>query len=147
VIGIVRGTIQSIYPAYYPPGAVDFFLEYHSDDAIRSAIARGEVYLFESDGGFVATGSLEGNYLTRLFVLPECQGNGVGSRVMDFLEGIAFQTFSEARLDASLPAVGMYLKRGYTIFEYHRERTNRGHFLCYFDMRKARPESREPAGA
>ncbi len=34
VVGLVRGTIRAVYPAYYPSGAVDFFLAYHSDDRL-----------------------------------------------------------------------------------------------------------------
>lgn len=136
---VVRETIQTVYPGYYPQGAIDFFLQYHSDGAILSAISRDEVYLFEEDNDFIATGSVEGDYLTRLFVLPEYQGKGYGGRIMDFLEDLAFQNHAEARLDASLPAVGMYLKRGYVIASYHMEPTFRDHYLCYFDMRKQRP--------
>lgn len=110
---------------------MEFFLEYHSDEAIRSAIGRGEVLLFEEDGTPVATGSIEGNYLTRVFVSPEYQGRGIGSRVMDCLEAIAFRSFPEARLDASLPAAGLYLKRGYQFIGYHRKAALRGHYLCY----------------
>jgi GNAT superfamily N-acetyltransferase len=139
VLRIVKSTIQTVYPAYYPSGAIEFFLDYHSDAATRAAIERGEVYLFEENSEFVATGSVEGNYLTRLFVLPEHQGKGYGSHIMDFLEDLAFQDHLEARLDASLPAVGMYLKRGYEISAYQRERTFQDHYLCYFDMKKRRP--------
>jgi GNAT superfamily N-acetyltransferase len=139
VMRILRETIEKVYPAYYPAGAIDFFLDYHSPEAVGEAIARGEVYLFREGGQFVATGSLEGDYLTRLFVLPEHQGKGYGSRIMDFLEAITFRNHPEARLDASLPAVDMYLKRGYAVYAYHREPTFRGHYLCYLDMRKRRP--------
>lgn len=146
VVGLVRGTIRAVYPAYYPSGAVDFFLAYHSDEAILSAIQRGEVYLFEEGGEFVATGSAEGNYLTRLFVRVERQGEGIGSSVMDFLEGLAFREHDEARLDASLPAVGMYLKRGYEVARSFCKPVLRDHYLCYFDMRKPRP-GKTPAAA
>ncbi len=147
VLDIVQGTIQAIYPAYYPQGAIEFFLDYHAREAIGKAIERGEVYLFEEGGEFVATGSREGDYLTRLFVLPRHQGKGIGSRVMDFLEAQVFQEYDEARLDASLPAVELYLKRGYIIAAYRRERTFRDHYLCYMDMRKRRPDCLMTPGA
>jgi hypothetical protein len=31
---ITHTTIQTIYPNYYPPGAVAFFLHYHNDKSI-----------------------------------------------------------------------------------------------------------------
>ena len=30
---VVRETISTIYPKYYPAGAVELFLSYHSDEA------------------------------------------------------------------------------------------------------------------
>ena len=42
---ITQTTIQSVYPQYYPAGAVRFFAEHHSDDRIMKDILAGKVYL------------------------------------------------------------------------------------------------------
>ena len=43
-LGIVKDiahrTIKAVYPRYYPAGAVDFFLAYHSDEHIMCDIRR-----------------------------------------------------------------------------------------------------------
>ena len=38
-------TISEIYPHYYPKGAVDFFLEHHSEENILRDIKRNQVFL------------------------------------------------------------------------------------------------------
>ncbi len=135
---IVKNTIETIYPNYYPSGAVDFFLSHHSDDAIVKAIIDGSVYLIRKDDIFVGTGSIDGNGIHRLFVLPQYQGKGYGTAIMNELEEIIFSKESEIVVDASLPAYEMYVHRGYVPIEYHKIKTNNGHFLCYHVMKKTK---------
>ena len=42
---IAESTISEIYPHYYPKGAVDFFLEHHSEENISDDIQKNRVYL------------------------------------------------------------------------------------------------------
>lgn len=133
---IVKNTIETTYPNYYPKGAVDFFLCHHSDDAIKEAIINGSVYLIQDNDKFIGTGSINGNEINRLFVLPQYQGNGYGTALMNELEKIVFSNYSEIVLDASLPAYEMYVHRGYVPIEYHRIKTENGHYLCYHVMKK-----------
>lgn len=135
---IVKNTIEVTYPNYYPKGAVDFFLAYHSDEAMKQAILNGTVYLIKEDNRFVGTGSLEGNEIKRLFVLPEYQGKGYGTFLMDELERIIFNSDSEIIADASLSAYEMYIHRDYAPQEYHRIQTENGHYLCYHGMKKTK---------
>lgn len=133
---IVKNTIETVYPNYYPKGAVDFFLEHHSDDAIKSAISNGMVYLFQVNDKIVGTGSIEECKINRLFVLPEFQGKGYGKYIMNELEKIIFVNYLEVFVDVSLPAYEMYVHRGYVPVEYHRIKTKNNHFLCYHVMKK-----------
>lgn len=103
---IVQTTIWSVYPRYYPSGAVVFFARHHSDESIAADIAR-------------------------LFVLPEHQHRGYGKAWMDFAERLIAQTCTEIVLDVSFPAKRIYRKRGYVDAEYHTIQTDSGDFLCY----------------
>lgn len=38
-------TISEIYPHYYPKGAVDFFLEHHSEENILDEIKKNRVFI------------------------------------------------------------------------------------------------------
>ena len=45
---ITHTTIMEIYPKYYPPGAVEFFLKHHSDESIVNDIEYGRIASFIS---------------------------------------------------------------------------------------------------
>ncbi len=142
VKSIVTDTIETVYPNYYPRGAVDFFLRHHSDDAIKKAITGEAVYLIKAADKTIGTGSIEKNEIQRLFVLPKYQGSGYGTAIMNELEKIIFKNHTEIVLNSSLPAYEMYLRRGYVSMEYHRMLTENGHYLCYHIMKKKRSRTR-----
>lgn len=134
---IVKSTIITVYPNYYPQGAVDFFLDHHSNIAVQKAIIDEKVYLIKTDNDFVGTGSIDKNEIKRLFILPKYQGKGYGTSIMNKLEKDVFDSYSEIYIDASLPAHDMYIYRGYIPVEYHKIKTENGHYLCYYSMKKS----------
>ena len=120
VKGITRTTIQEIYPHYYPGGAVSFFLSHHNDRNIAEDIQAGCVFiLFNEEDAAVGTVTVKGNEICRLFVLPDHQKKGIGRELMDFAEKRISEHYSCCRLDASLPAKAIYVKRGYAEVETH----------------------------
>ena len=136
VAAVVRETIQKIYPHYYPPGAVQFFLDLHSEARIKEVLFCEEIYLALVQGNIIGTGSIRKNEICRLFILPEYQGKGYGSRLMDLLEARIFENDPKVHVDASFPAESMYLKRGYQIISYEKIQTKNGDFLCYHAMER-----------
>jgi len=80
---ITEETIQTVYPHYYPAGAVAFFLAHHNAAAIMRDITENCVFLCISDSGEITgTVTVSGNEIGRLFVLPQYQGNGYGREAM-----------------------------------------------------------------
>lgn len=138
VSGIVEKTIQKVYPHYYPLGGVQFFLDLHSEVRIEEVMSYEEIYLVVVRGNVVGSGSIRKNEICRLFILPEYQGKGYGSRLMDLLEARIFENYPNVHVDASFPAESMYLKRGYQITSYEKIETENGDFLCYHTMEKER---------
>lgn len=138
VAGIVRKTIQSIYPKYYPTGAVQFFLNLHCEEHIKKAMIEEQVYVAILKGMVIGTGSIRKNEIFRLFILPQYQKKGYGSSLMDCLEEIIFKNYKTIHIDASFPAEQLYLKRGYKIISYEKIETENGDFLCYHIMEKAK---------
>lgn len=137
VQNITQTTISEIYPHYYPRGAVEFFLQHHSEENIVNDIKEGKVYLcLDNAQNIVGTVTIKANEIKRLFVLPDCQGNGYGREMLDYAETIILQQYSEIVLDASLPAKRIYQKRGYLEREFHLIRTSYDDFLCYDVMVK-----------
>ncbi|MBO4473331.1 MAG: GNAT family N-acetyltransferase [Clostridiales bacterium] len=135
---ITQITIHTVYPKYYPEGAVEFFSRHHSMDKIVSDIENGNVYLLDVDGRSVGTVTISENHINRLFVLPDCQHQGFGKALMDFAEEKIFKSFDTIELDASFPAKKIYLKRGYLEIEYNVIDVADGDHLCYDVMRKTR---------
>ena len=132
VKNITQTTIKSVYPKYYPEGAVNYFLTHHCDNNIRKDIENGYVYLISDIG----TVTIKENHINRLFVLPEFQKKGYGKQLMDFAERIISEEYKEIVTDASLPAKSLYLKRGYIEIKYNKIETENGDYLCYDEMKK-----------
>lgn len=135
VYDIAQTTIKAIYPHYYPAGAVDFFLSHHSRGHVSADIAAGTVYLAESDGKAVGTVTVSGDSINRLFVLPDEQGRGFGGELLRFAETEIAKSYGTARLDSSLPAKQIYLKKGYMVID-SRVIEAGGDYLCYDIMIK-----------
>lgn len=134
---ITHTTIKAIYPKYYPGGAVDFFLQHHTDEKIIDDIKAGKVYILQLDNDeYVGTVTVDGNEIKRLFVLPEYQHKGHGRALMDHAEIVIAQDYHEIVLDASLPAKSIYRKRGYVETDYHIIIADNGDYLCYDEMKK-----------
>jgi len=134
---IVHSTIKEVYPKYYPEGVVDFFLTHHSLENIKKAVNIEFILLIECDGEIVGTGAIYENQIKRMFVLPEFQGKGYGSMLLDRLEQqAANKGYANVVLDFSLPAYSLYEKRGYVPIEYNKIVTKNGHVLCFHKMSK-----------
>ncbi len=132
---ITHQTIRTVYPHYYPQGAVDFFLAHHNDDAIRTDIAENRVFLCISDSGeAVGTVTVHRNDIGRLFVLSEHQGHGYGGALLDFAENVVARDYDSAILSVSFSAKAIYLKRGYRFVSWQTIQTENGDFLCFDEM-------------
>jgi GNAT superfamily N-acetyltransferase len=132
---ITRFTIKSIYPRYYPAGAVEFFQEHHSDEYIVTDISDGRVYGLYEGREPVGTVTISDNNITRLFVLPEYQHKGYGNELLNFAEKKILEMYEYVQIYASFPAKRIYLKRGYKEIEYNIIESDNGDFLCYDVMR------------
>lgn len=132
-------TISEIYPHYYPKGAVKFFLEHHNDDNIINDIKQNRVFLYLDDNqNPVGTVTIKNYEICRLFVLSEYQGKGYGKDILDYAENSILEKHPEVLLAASLPAKGIYQKRGYQEIEFNIIKANDNDFLCYDVMVKKR---------
>lgn len=133
---IVYKTISEIYPNYYPKEVVDFFLGHHSEENIMKDIQTGNVYLLYKEDECVGTGTIEGDYMNRVFILPSHQGKGYGTIMMDFIENKIAQSFNKVYIDSSLPAFNIYIKRGYVPMKYTEEPVENNRVLCFHTMAK-----------
>ena len=136
VLQITSDTISDIYSHYYAEGVVNFFLKHHSRENILSDIEKGLVWLLEENGCPIGTVTIKKNAVNRLFVLPDYQSRGYGSRLMDFAEDKIAEKYSCVHIDSSLPAKEMYLKRGYKEKKTCKIQADNGDILIYDEMEK-----------
>ena len=134
---MVQTTIMTVYLKYYPKEVVDFFCEHHSRDNIVRDIENGVVGVLMDNNKMVGTGCYQDNHITRVYVLPELQGRGYGSFIMQQLEDTIAQNYDKVYLDASLPACHLYEKRGYQTIRHGRWNVENGVVLVYEIMQKA----------
>ena len=137
---LVQNTIKTIYPRYYPQEVVDFFCNHHNIDNIIADIKDGHTYILLDNDNIIGTGSCIENHITRVFVSPDCQGNGFGSYIMTQLEKEISKKYSNILLDASLSASRLYEHRGYTTISHKQIEVGNGRFLVYEVMKKELPE-------
>lgn len=133
---IVQHTKAEIYPDYYTKAVVDFFGRLHSIDNIVKDIEAGRISVLVKDGEIIGTGSHTKNHITRVYVLPEFQGQGYGSHIMNELENEIFPKYDYCELDASLPACIFYENRGFKTVKHIKYDIGNGAFMIYEIMRK-----------
>ena len=136
IYNVVQQTIKAIYPKYYPAEVVKFFSELHSREAIMQDISNGHVSVLKVDNKVVGTGSFIENHITRVYVLPEFQGKGYGSFIMQCLEDTISKKYNAVLLDASLPASHLYEQRGYHTIRHEKWNVENDVVLVYEVMEK-----------
>ena len=82
------------------------------------------------------TGSRADNHITRVYVLPEYEGKGFGSFIMDQLESEILEEYDFCDLDSSLPAAMFYEYRGYHTVEHRKHEIEDGEVRIYEIMKK-----------
>jgi GNAT superfamily N-acetyltransferase len=132
-------TIDASYSGVYPPRAVAFFKEYHSEKKIteRNIIGKIMLLISESDDSILATGSLTGSEIYGVFVRPGYQRKGYGKSVMTMLEHIAIgEGITELSLSISLPSKQFYEHLGYKIIGECALDVGEGECLKYWSGKK-----------
>ena len=133
---IVRHTKDVIYPDYYTRAVVEYVDRYYTLEIIKSDIEQERTRVLIKDGEIIATGSRADNHIMRVYVLPEYQEQGFGSKIMDELEKEIFASFDDCELESSLPACIFYENRGYKTMKHIKEDIGDGKCMIYELMRK-----------
>ena len=137
VVSLIRETIRDCYVGIYPPRAVEFFLNYHSNSSIEQRTSIGLVLIVEKNGEIVATGSLVGNEISGVFVRSDLQHQGIGNLLMNELEARAITAgYGKVTLSISLPSLHFYEKRGYKVVKTGQIDVGMGEYLKYWEGRK-----------
>lgn len=134
---LVHETIKESYTPYYTEGEIAYFDVYHSRDRIFEDISEGHVIVGIRDDQVIATGSLRGSNIRRVFVKPGLQGDGLGKSVMKGLENEAAKIGLDfVDLHSSLPAKKFYDSLEYKTLDHLSSQQAKWLEPAYFRMAK-----------
>lgn len=135
---LIKKTVETVYPHYYPEDVAMFFCLYHTRERIEQAVLKKEVWVLTCGERIIGTGSAEENQITRFYVLPELQRKGYGNRLLKALESEIFKTYDRVVSEVSLPSVFLYEKRGYSTVTHKQMALINDIVLVYEVMEKKR---------
>lgn len=136
IYNLVQNTIQEVYPKYYPEEVVRFFSQQQCWENLERDLNEERIYVLVDGEHVIGVGSYEGNHITRVFVKTDYQCHGVGSLIMQRLEDRISGDYETVRLEATLPAVIMFEKRGYRTIRHEKWTVRNGAVLVYPVMEK-----------
>ncbi len=140
VSALIHRTIDASYAGVYPPLAIAHFHEHHADYTIVAEAESGHIVVVERDGRMVATGTLVGDEVSRVYVEPERQGQGIGTAIMEALEARAREEgLTDVVLYASVVAKPFYDRLGYVVSEEGERDCGQGQMLRWYRMAKRLP--------
>ena len=134
---LIHHTVDLCYSGVYPPRAVRFFKELHSEAKILKRHEEGEILVVEQAGNIIATGATVEGDIFGVFVHPEFQHHGHGRALMRELETRAkSKGCDEAVLSVSLPSRRFYEGLGYKTFENRSIDVGDGEHLEFWAAKK-----------
>ncbi|RLT36344.1 MAG: GNAT family N-acetyltransferase, partial [Chloroflexi bacterium] len=96
------------------PDRLQPLIDYFSPAKVEQINRTRICLVAEESGQLLATAGLEENEVVTFFVLPEQQGRGIGSALLQQLEAYArSQGITQLKLDASLTGAPFYARHGF----------------------------------
>ncbi|MFZ1753584.1 MAG: GNAT family N-acetyltransferase [Caldilineaceae bacterium] len=116
VSAIIRETMRVSNSADYLLEQLQPLIDYFSPAKVEQINRTRTCLVAEENGQLVATAGLEENEVVTFFVLPDQQGQGIGSALLQQLEAYArAQGIPALRLDASLTGKPFYARHGFQL--------------------------------
>ncbi len=111
---VVTRSLQALDTPDYPPAAIERLVQRFTPAAIDDLLQQRWMLVATRDGHVVGTASLDAGFVRTVFILPDCQGLGVGRQLLEALHAQAVATGLERlHVRSSTTAVGFYERMGY----------------------------------
>ena len=116
ISALVQYTVRVSNGRDYPPQAVELIVASFALAKVGQRLAERDVFVCEKSGRIVGTIALGADRPRSLFVDPELQQAGIGTRLVAHLEAHARKVgVRELKLSSSLTARGFYERLGYRL--------------------------------
>jgi GNAT superfamily N-acetyltransferase len=126
VYEIVLQALRETNARDYPASVIDR-LVLTLPKGVASKLEEWHAYVAVVDGRIIGTGSLNGSTVRAVFVHPDYQGRGIGTKLMNAVENAAdVQSVNTLSVQSSITAQPFYAKRGFKVVRegfYGEERT------------------------
>lgn len=134
---LINRTIDVCYKGYYCNEVMEYFDMYNWDGNILKVARDGYIVVVEKQGKIIGTGSVVGDVISRVFVDPGQQRQGLGKMIMNELERqAATNGVKVARLRALANARRFYESLGYVTVDKGLVKVDNGGCLEYYQMEK-----------
>lgn len=134
---LINRTIDVCYDSYYCNEVMNYFDMYNWDGNILKVARDGYIVVVETQRRIVGTGSIIGEVVSRVFVDPGYQRQGLGKMIMNELEKrAAANDVKVVRLRALANARGFYESLRYVTVDKGLVAVDNGRCLEYYQMEK-----------
>ena len=124
VSALIRRTMRESNSRDYPLELLQPLIDYFSPEKVRRLSQERVCLVAEANEQLIGTAALDGAELATFFVLPEYQGQGIGTRLLAAIEEQArMQGITYITVDSSLTGVAFYARMGYLRTGVDREGT------------------------
>jgi len=111
---VIRTTLRETNSQDYAPEIIDALVSNYSPERVALLIANRRAYVAITHAVIVGTASLQDSAIRTVFVDPDYQANGIGTRLVDMIEKVArASSIPKLNVPSSLTAEGFYRKLGY----------------------------------
>jgi N-acetylglutamate synthase-like GNAT family acetyltransferase len=134
---LVHNTIDMCYPGVYNAESIKYIKNYHSSGSILKDAKKGYTIVLERNNRIAATGTIIGDYITRVFVNPKFHKQGFGKLIMKRLQTKALSAgIKIIKLDSTLSAKKFYDSLEYKTIKKTFVKVENGKKLNYYKMKK-----------
>lgn len=114
VSNVIRRALALINIKDYPEDHIKSMIEKFSLQAVLKRGQKRSMFVVVIDFKIVATGSLQNDTIYSLFVDPDYNGRGIGTKLMEKLEDLAKNNHVKVlKVPSSITAIGFYTRLGF----------------------------------
>ena len=116
IVRVTQRSVEGLARDHYTPEQIEGWTRGRGAEYYKPAIAAGRMAVAETNGEVVAFVDAIPGELTRLFIVPEAAGHGLGRQLMDWgMKRARDGHTGKVKIEATRNAVGFYERFGFKV--------------------------------